>query len=292
MIDTPQLAIFKSRFAEMSSYPPDIPLSFAHLGALDLAPPALIDMLAQAGFASTSLRMLQAAPGGVAYPLTDPREHAETRHRLAATGLAILYIEVARLRRDLAVRDFLPVLERGAKLGASRVLAVGDDDDFVAVGERLAELCALVKRLGLAIDLEFMPFKPVRSLDDAVRVLQIAGNPGNGFIVLDALHFYRSNSSLGQLRTLDPKLIGTFQICDAPAIAPTTIEGLTFEARQRRRLPGQGGLDLGALISAMPAGLDVGVEVPLALDHPELSALERARLSNSATRAFFASLKA
>ena len=133
-----------------------------------------------------------------------------------------------------------------------------------------------------------MPFKPVKSLDDAVRVLQMAGNPANGFILLDALHFYRSNSSLEQLRALDPKLIGTFQICDAPATAPATIEGLTFEARQRRLLPGHGGLDLRALMAAMPRGLEIGVEVPLALDHPDLSALERAKLSATETRAFLA----
>lgn len=279
----------------MSKYSAAFPLSFAHLGALDLAPPALIDMLAQAGFASTSLRMLAAAPGGVEYPLSETKDRDETRHRLAATGLEILYVEVVLLRRDKPVRDALAVLERGAALGARRVLAVGDDHDFAAVGERLAELCALTKPLDLAIDLEFMPFKPVRSLDDAVRVLQRAGNPANGFILVDALHFYRSNSSLLQLRALDPRQIGTFQICDAPAMAPTTIEGLTFEARQRRLLPGHGGLDLGALVAAMPADLpadfDIGVEVPLAFDHPGLSALERAQLSSAATRAFYAGLK-
>ncbi len=274
----------------MRRYPAGIPLSFAHLGALELPPPALIEMLAQAGFASTSLRMLAASPGGVAYPLSDPQERDETRRRLATTGLEILYIEVARLRRDLAVRDFLPVLEGGAELGASRVLAVGDDDDFTVVAERFAELCALAKPLNLAVDLEFMPFKPVRSLDDAVRVLQAAGLPANGFILLDALHFYRSNSSLAQLRALNPALIGTFQICDAPATAPTTTEGLTFEARQRRLLPGHGALDLASLMSAMPASLDIGVEVPLSLDHPEFSALERAKLSIAATRTFLARL--
>ncbi len=274
----------------MCSYSADIPLSFAHLGALDLAPPALIDMLADAGFSSTSLRMLPASPDGVEYPLSDPQEHAQTRRRLATTGLEILYIEVARLRRDLPVRDFQAVLERGARLGASRVLAVGDDDDFTVVSERFAELCALAKPLNLAVDLEFMPFKPVRSLDDAVRVQQMAANPANGFILLDALHFYRSNSSLAQLRALDPKVIGTFQICDAPALAPTTIEGLTFEARQRRLLPGHGALDLQTLMSDMPQGLKVGVEVPLALDSPDLSPLERALLSISATLTFLAGL--
>ena len=272
----------------MSTYPADIPLSFAHLGALDLAPPALIEILGAAGFASTSLRIQPAAPGGIAYPLATDAERAETRRRMAATGVEILYVELALLRRDKPVRDMLPMLETGAALGARRVLAVGDDTDFSAVAERLAELCALAKPFNLAIDLEFMPFKPVTSLDDAVRVLQMAGHPANGCILLDALHFYRSNSSHAQLRALDPKLIGTFQICDAPAVAPTTVEGLTFEARQRRLLPGHGGLDLRALMTAMPAGLEVGVEVPLALDFPALSAVQRAQLSIKETRTFLA----
>ena len=272
----------------MNTNPADMPLSFAHLGALELAPPALIDMLAASGFASTSLRMRPAAHGGVEYPLTDANERDETRRRIAATGVGILYVEIALLRRDLAVHEMRPLLEIGAELGARRVLAVGDDPDFVVVAERLAELCALAKPLNLAIDLEFMPFKPVKSLDDAMRVLELAHRPANGFILLDALHFFRSNSRIVHLRALDPKLIGTFQICDAPATAPTTIEGLIFEAREQRLLPGQGRLDLDALMNAMPKGLEIGVEVPLAHDHPGLTALERAKLSMAVTRAFLA----
>ena len=272
----------------MSAYPSTLPLSFAHLGALELAPPALIEMLGVAGFASTSLRIQPAAPGGIAYPLATANERAETRRSIKATGVEVLYVEIAQLRRDKPAGDMLPLLETGAALGARRVLAVGDDGDFSAVADRMAALCALAQPFGIAIDLEFMPFKPVKSLDDAVRVLHMAGNPANGFVLLDALHFYRSKSRLEQLRGLDPGLIGTFQICDGPAVAPATIEGLTFEARQRRLLPGHGGLDLPALMAAMPKGLEIGVEVPLALEFPEHSALQRAKLSLDETRAFLA----
>lgn len=84
----------------MTRYPADMPLSFAHLGALELPPPELIGMLGEAGFASTSLRMLPAAPGGVEYPLSSPAERGEMRRRMAATGIEILYVEIALLRRD------------------------------------------------------------------------------------------------------------------------------------------------------------------------------------------------
>ena len=255
------------------------PLSFAHLAALDVGPPDLIDLVAGAGFASTSLRMLQTTPGSPAYPLDDPNLRRATLERVKATGVSVFYIEVVSLSRALDVAALEAIFYAGATVGATRVLAAGDDADFAIVADKLAAVCELGRQFGLAIDVEFMPFRAVRSLADAVDVIGRAG-ASNAHVLVDALHFYRSNSSLDQLRGLDRGLLGTFQICDGVREAP---DDLAYEARNARLLPGRGALDLSSLMAALPADLAIGVEVPMALSHPELSPSERLRLMARAT---------
>jgi len=127
-----------------------------------------------------------------------------------------------------------------------------------------------------------MPFRPVQSLAHAVDVLRRA-NHANAHILIDALHVFRSNSVLEHFATIDPAMIGPFQICDAPAAAPLD---LVAEARTRRLLPGHGELALSTLIDALPNGLAYGVEVPLASQRPDLDPGARLALLVSATREF------
>ena len=255
------------------------PLSFAHLAALDVGPPDLIDLVAEAGFASTSLRMLQTVPGSPAYALDDADQRRATLERVKATGVGVLYIEVVSLSRVLDLASLEAIFEAGASVGATRVLAAGDDPDFAIVADKLAAVCALGRPFNLAIDVEFMPFRAVRSLADAVDVIRRA-DAANAHVLVDALHFYRSDSSLDQLRALDRGLLGTFQICDAVRVPPAD---LAYEARNARLLPGYGALDLSTLMAALPVDLPIGVEVPMALSHPELSPSQRLALMARAT---------
>ena len=75
------------------------------------------------------------------------------------------------------------------------------------------------------------------------------------------------------------------QLCDAPAEPPAD---LMYEARSARLLTGEGGLDVNAILDALPPDVALGVEVPLANAYPNLSALERAKLTVSKTREFLA----
>ncbi len=262
----------------------ETPLSFAHLSELDVGPPALIDLVAQAGFASVGIRTNAAMPGGVEYTLRSTADLAQTRRRMADTGVSVLYVEMISLSRETRIRQFEPMLETGAELGASRLAVAGSDPDFAVVAERMAELCDLARGYGIAIDLEFMPFRPVKSLADAVDVVTRVRRP-NAHILVDALHFFRSGSDIAQLKSIDPSLLGTFQLCDAPNLAPAA-EELVIEARTHRLLPGAGGLPLWSLIDALPADIPFGVELPIASQFPALSADARAALMVKSTRDF------
>ena len=265
-------------------YPRDVPLSLAHLSEIDVPPAELITMAGRAGFSSVGFRTAPASPGGIVYPLSTAAEQAEIRRRCADSGVSVLYIELISLDEKLRAEDHRPMLEVGAAIGATRLAVAGDIKNVAVVAEKLADVADLARPYGIAVDLEFMPYRGVASLADALDVARRANRP-NAHVLVDALHVFRSNSALEDLRAADDHLIGTFQICDAP-LAPPPFEGLVAEARTRRLLPGHGELALWPLINALPDGVLLGVEVPLASQHPELDAAARLARLVTATREF------
>lgn len=261
-----------------------IPSAFglAPLGFLDMAPPRFVAMAHGAGFASVALRTRAAVPHGHEHPLVpDSAAARETLRVMADTGVRVTQVEQVGLFRDTDVAALRPMLEGAAAIGAGRLLCSGDDPDHGIVSERFAELCALAAEYGIAVDLEFMPFRAVRTLDDATRVVRAAG-AANGFICIDALHLFRSGGTLEGLRALDPALVGCVQLCDAPALPPPEAD-LGTEARERRLLPGAGDLPLRDILRLLPAQ-PLDAEVPIAARYPSATPLERARLIHAAMR--------
>jgi sugar phosphate isomerase/epimerase len=267
----------------VAAIPHTIPLSLAHLSELDVPPLELVELAARAGFASIGLRTSPASPGGVEYPLRAAAEQAEMRRRLAANGLSVLEVEMVPLTAALNATDYKPMMEAGAAIGATRLtVGGGDTEDFTIVADKLAAMAEQAQPYGIAVDLEFMPFRPVKTLSDAIEVLKRANHP-NAHILIDVLHVFRSNSDIALFRSIDPKLLGPVQLCDGPAKAP---DDLVAEARTRRLLPGAGELDLKSVLDTLPDGLAYGVEVPLASQRPELDAGQRLAELVKSTRAY------
>lgn len=239
-----------------------LPLSMAHLCELDTPPAELITAAAAAGLASVGFRIEPAAPGGIEYPLRTAAEQAEVRRRCNETGVGVLYVELISLSERTVAADHRRLLETGAAIGASRLTVAGDSTDLALVADKLGEICDLAAPLGIAVDLEFMPFRGVRSLADALAVVRECGR-SNAHILIDALHIMRSATPVASIRALDPRLVGTFQICDGPLAAPARAD-LVTEARTRRLIPGEGQFPLIDMLDALPAGTPIGVEVPMA----------------------------
>ena len=130
--------------------------SLAHLTVLSLSPPDLVDAAAAAGYRYVGLRLMKVTSEEPHYPLAyDPRLMRVTKTHLAATGIEVLDVELARMASDDRPRDFLRFLEAGADLGARHVITQLPDADFSRKADRFAELCELAQPLGLTIDLEF-----------------------------------------------------------------------------------------------------------------------------------------
>jgi sugar phosphate isomerase/epimerase len=206
-----------------------------------------------------------------------------TKTRLAATGIEVLDVELARLTSGDNPRDFLRFLETGAELGARHVITQLPDADFHRKADRFAELCELARPLGLTIDLEFPSWTETATLDDAVRVLRAAGQPNAGILV-DLLHFARSSSSIDQLRSLPPEWFHFVHVCDAPPEIPDTTEGLIHTARFERSFPGDGGLSMREILAALPGDIPYALEIPHAELAVQVGAREYARQALVAAR--------
>lgn len=257
------------------------PLCLAHLTLIELTPPELVDAAADAGFTQVSMRLAPAAPGEHQHPMIGGTPMMrETLARMRERGVAVHDVELVRLTSTTAIRDIEPLLAATAELGAGRLLVAGDDADEAALAERFHALCELGARYGVRMGLEFMPWRGIRTLASARRVVEAAGSGG---VIVDAIHLDRSGGTAADLASLPPSLWSFFQICDAPAQRPATQEELLFQARQARLPPGRGGLDLTGMLRAVPAGAVVSIETPLHGFPDLLAPVERARMLRQAT---------
>jgi sugar phosphate isomerase/epimerase len=266
--------------------------SLAALTALELAPPRLIDVASACGFEQVGLRLIAATPGGTAYPLmTDRNAMRETKARLAAAGIRVADLEIVALRPDTVVRSFEAFLEAGRELGAGHTLVAGYDPDLSRFSDRFAEYCEMAERYGLTADLEFMPWTAVPDLNTAARIVEKMSSPAAG-ILIDALHFARSQSCLDDLRKIAKSRLHYWQICDAPAERPATMEGLIHAAREERMFPGEGGLDLVSLTREIPDDITVSIEIPTVELAKTLDAETRARRALRGARSVVAAARA
>jgi len=97
------------------------------------------------------------------------------------------YIEMVGLSEATRVADYRPMLERGAAIGASRLGVGGDSADFAVVAERMAQMCDLARDYNIAVDIEFMPFRPVKTFADALEVVRRADQPNAHIMVAPLL---------------------------------------------------------------------------------------------------------
>ena len=149
--------------------------SLAHLTVLGTTPLELIDIAASATYDYVSIRATPVARGEQITPLAgDPAMVRQVVHRLADTGVRVLDVELARIGPDDEPDGFVEVLEAADHFG---------------------RLCELALDYGLTVDLEFPSWSPTGDLAAAAAVVR-AVYKANAGILVDALHFFRSHSSL------------------------------------------------------------------------------------------------
>ena len=245
-------------------------IGLAHFSAIDLPPPAFVGLAASAGFGSVGLRLNPAFPGAPFYRLPAGSAAAlEVQTRLDDSGVSLYDVEFVVIDAAFDPRSIQRVLEDAAALGAQRLSVCGDDPDRNRLVDNFAALCAVAGEVGMSVDLENMGWRAVRTFTDSLAVVRAAA-ADNASVLVDALHFFRNGGTTDALAAAPVRCIRSLQLCDVSGPAPATDEARIAEARGGRLAPGEGDLDLAAMIEAAPPDAALSVEVPIdAITLPE-----------------------
>ena len=202
----------------------------------------------------------------------------EVRMRLDDTGLVALDIEPVIFGPNGDHGEAL--VDAALAIGARHVLMASRHPERSATVARFGALCDRAAPGGVTVVLEFLPIFTVGDLAAAVSIAREAGRP-NGAVLVDNLHLARSGGSAADLAMVDRALLPYIQLSDAPVDPPAE---LYPEASDGRLLPGEGGLPLHDVLTAVPH-VPVSVELrsaELRRRHPD--AVERARVVWTASR--------
>lgn len=263
--------------------------SLAYLTTRELDPDQAVEVAAETGYQMVGLRLLPAGTEGPFAIMSDKAMQARTKAALASTGIQLADIEIVRVDDSFELERFKPFLELGAELGAKHVLTAGDDLERERLIQNYGAFCELAQSFGMSADLEPMPWTAVKHVRDAIEVTNAAGF-SNAAVLIDALHYNRSDSSLDDLRAIAPERINYIQICDGPYIENPTFEQLIYNARTERFLPGDGDIDIAAMLRALPRDKVISIEIPRGEWEQKLSAKVRAEQALERTKALIDSL--
>jgi sugar phosphate isomerase/epimerase len=127
------------------------------------------------------------------------------------------------------------------------------------VAHSFAKLCDQAGDFGARVHLEFMPGTATVDIVGATELIDAAGRD-NGGILVDTFHFFRGNPDMGALAKVPGDRVFAVQVSDAPV----EFSGDYGEATFNRLLPGDGAIDLPAVLGTLDqlGGLHwVGAEV-------------------------------
>jgi sugar phosphate isomerase/epimerase len=204
--------------------------------------------------------------------------YAEMRVMFEYHGLVDLELEflvdwwaegARREASDSVRRDFLVAAEalgvHHIKAAPELGTAVWDEGRWT---EAFADLAAEAGGVGAKVSLEFLPMFNIRTLKDALGIVESAAHDAGG-VLIDLWHVARTGTPLSEVSAIPGHLIAGVELDDA---AGDAIGSLWEDTIHKRRLCGAGDLDVPAFINAVRAtGWDGpwGVEI--------LSEVERQR---------------
>lgn len=242
-------------------------LGLHHMNAMDLDPIAFVRTAAEAGAERVSLFTCSPAfiIPAVGVPIQFPAVTRETRRgmqdALAETGIGLRGIEFFPIVPGQPVEQFRDGLALGAELGGVRSVCHIHDTDHSRALDSFGQLCDLAAAEGLAVAIEFTPMSPgCPDIGTAKWFVDQAGRDNAG-IDVDFLHVVRSGGTAAELAALEPHYFTYAQICDGRGLHVSS-DYLTESSD--RLMPGAGDFPVAALLDAMPAEVELEVEVPSA----------------------------
>lgn len=261
-------------------------LSLGNSTLFNASPVETINAAAAGGFDAVGIRVTGRKHGdGSAGVTGNAPVIRELRQRRDQTGVAITHVTCYWVTPELTLAEFTPVIDTAVELGAGMIVVNCGYDDEARFVSFMAGYCEAAAKSRLKLMLEFMPFSGAKTMAQAVRMLQQAGQPNLGLMV-DPLHLARGGETPADLKKVDPGLITMVQLCDAPRNKPAGIE-LRAEALTARLYPGEGGLPLHDFLDAVSPDVQIDVEAPHRA-HAGLTPDEQARMTAGKCRQFLA----
>jgi sugar phosphate isomerase/epimerase len=230
---------------------------------LNQAPPQMIRMASRLGYDRVGLRLIRVTDTSPGYALhEDPVLLRQSRDALDNTGVTVNDIEFVRLTPDFNPLSLHPFLDAGATLGARHVICAPYDPDLGRLAANLAAFQDQAQPFGMSCVLEFFPWTVVPDLAAANAVVDATGSETLG-ILLDTLHFDRSGSTLDDLDRTPQHRLPFVHLCDARVHPPYSDEDLLHAGRAERLAPGDGEIDLVAVLRRLPRDIPMALEVPM-----------------------------
>lgn len=269
--------------------------SLAYLTIPGTAPMEQIRIAKEAGYDFVSLRTIpMGLPGEPEFLLhKDKKLFQATRQALKEYGIPLMDIELARVRPDLDIQEYGPAFEAAAELGATDVLGSVWTRDRVYYTDQVGQIAAMAKKWGLNYNVEFLPWAGVRSLQEAITLVDCVG-VDNLYIMVDTLHAGRAGVTKEELARAEPGYFHFLHLCDGPAgpdgdpvLDNIRDEQMLFTAREGRLYPGEGVIDIAGMVSALPE-LPLSIELPNRKRIAELGAEGHARRCLETAKAYFA----
>lgn len=253
----------------------------------EITPADMVRVASDAGYNSVGLWV---APGD--------NWHRNTASEVAAalqeTGLVAIDVEVIWLQPG-GKPDPLhhQIIALGGEVGAKNCLIVSSEPDREVTKHLYEDLCIHAERAGMRACLEYMAITEVKTLDDALDVVNAVDHPAGGILV-DPFHHERVGHEPEKIREIPERWLSYAQLCDMPERGVITDADAYFaDAIDGRLAPGEGSIPVAAMTRALPADLPISLEIR-SRDYRERypDHVERARVILERTRAFFADLYA
>lgn len=258
--------------------------SLAYLTIPGIDPVEQIKVARDAGYDYASLRTIpMGQPGEPQVCLEkDPDLVRAIEQTMKDTGMKLLDIELVRVREDLS-GDYRAAFEQGAKLGATQVLSSIWTKDRVFAVDRLGSICEQAAEFNLTMNLEFPVVSAVTSLADTMSI-QDEVNAPNLKILMDMIYVHLDKVTPEQIRAAGAERFGLIHLCDWPKQFDCEMVQIV---RGGRAYCGEGAVDLGSLLKALPAN-PCSIELPNLQRMEELGGAGHAKRCLEAAKAAFA----
>jgi len=199
------------------------------------------------------------------------RQHSlhELTSLLEANRLRCSEVGVLNVGAGSTLAAAIDLAELARNLNAPTCVTLLDAEPTPEVIARVRDCADVLAEAGAKLAFEFVPFRPLRTLADAISLCDSMGWDKCG-LVIDVWHFFHTGAPWDVLRTLTDAQVLLVQLNDAPR--PISHD-LVHECRFRRVPPGFGTFDLARFVDEFaPMAYEgvVSVEVlnAAALDQP------------------------